>query len=303
MLTCLLLVCTMYFGATGSAVHDAPDGSAVSQDAAPPDTPGRTDWVDIPVIAHALGMVEGRAATNSMDAFLESYEAGQRVFEVDLQLTSDRRLVCRHDWDQISYYNLEQTYAGVMDYNTFMSTPICFYYTPLDIDALLALLAERPDAYIVTDSKFTDETSIRAQMRALSQAVERTGKTELWDQIIVQIYHEDMYGWVKSETPVSNWIFTLYQIADPDYTKIGAFCQREGIKAVTMAAERINKENCQIIHSYGCLVYAHTVNRLQSMRELSWCTDGFYSDCVTPEQYKGIMAGKNTMLLRANGVS
>lgn len=64
-----------------------------------------------------------------------------------------------------------------------------------------------------------------------------------------------------------------------------------------MAAERLSKERSDILHSYGCKVYLHTVNRLRQMLESSWGADGFYSDCVTPEQLEGVLAGTNQMYL------
>ena len=161
----------------------------------------------------------------------------------------------------------------------------------------MELLIQHPDAYLVTDSKDTDEQSVRAQLRGLAQAVEATGRPELWNRIIVQIYHQEMYTWVKEETPVTNFIFTLYQIENPDYYQIGAFCQERGIQVVTMAAERLTKERSDILHSYGCKVYLHTVNRLRQMLESSWGADGFYSDCVTPGQLEGVLAGTNQMYL------
>lgn len=66
---------------------------------------------------------------------------------------------------------------------------------------------------------------------------------------------------------------------------------------VTIAAERLSKERSDILHSYGCKVYLHTVNRLRQMLESSWGADGFYSDCVTPEQLEGVLAGTNQMYL------
>lgn len=252
--------------------------------------PTTTDWTEIPIVAHALGTVEGRRETNSREAFLESYAAGQRIFEVDLQLTSDGKLIARHDWDQMSYYNLEQAYVGVMDWETFINTPICFCYTPLDIDRILSLMRVFPDCYIVTDSKDTDEPSVRAQMRTLVQAVNQTGDPSLWDRIIIQIYHEEMYDWVKAEAPVTNWIFTLYQLANPDYEKIGAFCQERNIAAVTMNVSRISGENSAILHQYGRKIYLHTVNRLLDMKTIGTKADGYYSDYVTPRQLIGVLS-------------
>lgn len=247
-------------------------------------------WTEIPIFAHAMGMVDGRVGTNCKEAFLESYARGQRVFEVDFQLTSDGVLVARHDWGDNANFNSEQSLEGVADWRTFMSTPICYYYEPLDIDGIMDLLQAYPDAYIVTDSKDTDEATVRAQIREIARAVDQAGDPALWNRIVVQIYHEEMFDWVRDEAPVKNWIFTLYQIGDPDYDEIGRFCRERGIPVVTMDATRLTAKNSRTLHSYGCLVYVHTVNRLSSMAASSWGADGYYSDCITPAQLMGVLS-------------
>lgn len=256
------------------------------------------EWSDIPIIAHAMGMVQGRTETNSKDAFLESYQAGQRVFEVDLQITSDGKLVARHDWDQNSYFVLEQIYAGKMNWKTFMETPICFYYTPLDIDGIISLMNEYPDVYFVTDSKDMDKKTVQTQLKLISTAINKSDNADLWDRLIVQIYHEEMYEWVISQVPVKNWIFTLYQIKNPDFHKLGAFCQERNISVVTMPRERVDASGKLILNSYGCKVYLHTVNRIRAMQELyGWGADGYYSDYVTPVQFENALNHQNGMLL------
>lgn len=291
-----LAACLLLSGCSAPKTEPV-DTAAIASTAVLSKAVEKSGWLNFPVIAHAMGTVDGRTETNSLDAFLESYEAGHRVFEVDLQLTSDGHLIARHDWDQISYYNLEQTYAGVMDLKTFQNTPICFFYTPMTIDDMVALMKQYPDIYFVTDSKDTDETTIRAQMKEIRRAVQEAGDPSLWKRFIVQIYHEDMYQWVVQETLVTNWIFTLYQIEKPDYEKIGTFCQIHGIPVVTVSTGRLTPEDVKILHSYNCLIYIHTVNRLRGMLELSWCADGFYSDYVTPDQLKAAAAGTNQMYL------
>lgn len=249
------------------------------------------DWTDYPIIAHALGEVDGRIGTNSKEALVESYERGQRVFEVDFQLTSDGCLVCRHDWDQMAAYTLEQIYVGIMSQGEFLKTPICYYYTPLNIDQLLDLMMQYPDMYLVTDSKETDERSVRAEMRQMAQAVNRAGDSSLWDRIVIQIYHDDMYDWVSEETPATNWIYTLYQIADPDCNHIGEFCKDRNIPVVTIAEDRVWGEYSDVFHSYGLKVYAHTINRLITMSVFTPRIDGFYSDIVTPAELEGVLNG------------
>lgn len=46
-------------------------------------------WTDHTLVAHALGENGDKSYTNSYEAFIANYEKGQRLFEVDLQMTSD----------------------------------------------------------------------------------------------------------------------------------------------------------------------------------------------------------------------
>lgn len=48
-------------------------------------------------IAHALGGIDGKKYTNSLEALNEGYDNGIKLFEVDLSMTSDNVMVARHD--------------------------------------------------------------------------------------------------------------------------------------------------------------------------------------------------------------
>lgn len=50
-------------------------------------------------IAHAGGEVDGQIYANSLESLNASYAKGYRYFEIDLSFTSDRQLVCIHDWE------------------------------------------------------------------------------------------------------------------------------------------------------------------------------------------------------------
>ncbi len=242
------------------------------------------------MVAHALGTVEGRTETNSKEAFTESYEAGQRVFEADFTLTSDGFLVVRHDFEQISYYNLEQVPGKnpVMDHETFMKSKIKYLYTHLDAAALCGLLASHPDAYLITDTKNADEKTVKRQFELLCEAIEKTDPS-LYERFIIQIYSEEMLGYVKSVHPFGNFIFTLYQLADPDYEQIALFCAENGIEVMTVSSERFSPSLAETFHSRGVKVYVHTVNRADSLALMAgYGADGFYSDYITPSDYREI---------------
>lgn len=247
------------------------------------------------LVAHALGAVEGRLETNSMEAFVESYESGHRVFEADLVLTDDNRLVARHDFEQISYYNLEQVVRNaentVMSYEQFMSEKINYMYTPLDIEGLIGLLCEYPDAYLITDTKNTDAESIELQFSQLADAVKACGDESVYSRIIVQIYNDEMYDAVSGIYPFENWIYTTYQLAEPDYDAIAEFCVEHKIEVVVTPMENAKKAVNDRLHAYGLKVYYHTTNRLMAMKHhYDLGGDGFYTDIVCPDdlQYAGI---------------
>ena len=125
------------------------------------------------IVTHALGTVDGRSETNSKEAFLESYGRGARVFEADLSLTADGYLVVRHDFTSTSFWNLEQTMQENMFYADYMNAKIGYFYTPLDIDGLLALMKEHPDVYLITDTKSKEEDQVKEVLRRFSEALER----------------------------------------------------------------------------------------------------------------------------------
>jgi glycerophosphoryl diester phosphodiesterase len=123
-----------------------------------------------PLIAHALGEVDGKIETNSKEAFKASWGNGYRALEIDFTYTSDGVLVARHDFEEDgSYYRLEQdaTESLVMDKDTFQNSKIIYEQTPITAVDVLGLMAEYPDVYIITDTKETDQVTVQKQFNDL----------------------------------------------------------------------------------------------------------------------------------------
>ena len=242
-------------------------------------------WSDYFVVAHACGAVDGRTETNCKEAFIQNYEKGQRVFEIDFSLTLDNKLVSRHDFEQNSYYVMEQSYnkkVPVMIYDKFMSTPINYKYTPMDADMVVSLLNEYKDAYIITDSKNTDKASIEKEFTLLKEAVERSENEELFDRIVVQVYYPEMQGYVRSLGGFKNFMLTTYQITNPDYGQLAEYCSKNDIEAMVLPKEIVTKAITDTIHSKGVKVYTHTLNRLYDIKQHIdvYGIDGVYSDII-----------------------
>ncbi|USF28835.1 phosphatidylinositol-specific phospholipase C/glycerophosphodiester phosphodiesterase family protein [Clostridium sp. MD294] len=242
-------------------------------------------YEDNRLVAHALGAIEDKKETNSKEAFIHSWENGYKVMEADFSFTSDGILVVRHDFDQDSYYNLEQKVNGSTEMNSsrFSNEKINFRYTPITATQILALLAEYEDVYLITDTKYTDTQKIQKEFTDIVNAAKAMGREDILNRVVVQIYNTEMLDTVKQIYPFTNWIYTLYQTPNPNYDDIATFCANNGIDVVTINYEIVKKENIQKLTAKGIRVYAHTVNRMLDFKMMleAGCY-GIYTDYIKP---------------------
>ena len=89
-------------------------------------------------IAHAGGAIDGITYTNSLEALNLSYRKGCKLFELDLVLTTDAKIVAQHDPPG-------KTEAE------FMAQPVFGKYTPLNMEAINLWFQNHPDAILITD--------------------------------------------------------------------------------------------------------------------------------------------------------
>jgi len=104
-------------------------------------------------IAHAGGAIDGYTYTNCLEALNLSYSKGCRLFELDLTLTTDGKIVAVHDW--INFKKITN-YSGTIDdtpltEKEFLSLKIYDKYTPLNMKAINLWFRNHPDAILVTD--------------------------------------------------------------------------------------------------------------------------------------------------------
>jgi hypothetical protein len=97
-------------------------------------------------IAHAGGAIDGDLYTNCLEALDLSYSKGCKLFELDLVLTTDGKIVAQHDPPGITEAE-------------FMARPILGKYTPLNMEAINRWFQNHPDAILVTD-KISDPQMI-----------------------------------------------------------------------------------------------------------------------------------------------
>lgn len=232
-------------------------------------------------ICHAMGLIDGYDYTNSKEAFLSNYEKGYRVYEVDLQLTSDGKLAAVHGWGKgfIKKHLGIEWDGEAVPLEEFLQIKIQGRYTPLSFYDIVELMEQYPDTYLVLDCKGSDYETVMAQYREL---VKEAGEInpDMLKRMIPQIYSEEMLEWIREAYDWNSVIYTLYQMPlNYSQERVMQFSYENGIKVVTMGQGKARDMFVHELTDRGIYTYVHTINDENVENEYRihgvW---GFYTD-------------------------
>ncbi|MCR8634017.1 phosphatidylinositol-specific phospholipase C/glycerophosphodiester phosphodiesterase family protein [Paenibacillus radicis (ex Xue et al. 2023)] len=243
------------------------------------------EWTRYPLIAHALGGIDGIDYTNSLQAFTQNYDKGQRVFEIDLSLTEDGKLAARHDWMGYLAQKFEQDIPEnkldePLTLKEFKSYKILEKYTPLSFNDVVRILNKHPDVYFITDTKETDPKLVKQQFTLIRDTANKVDPAIL-DRVIPEIYSPEMMETVKEIVPFKNVIFSIYLSAmEPD--EVVNFVKNNGIRVVAMPTERVTDGFIAALTKAGVVTYAHSINDTAEVKQLmDLGVHGVYTDFLT----------------------
>lgn len=220
-------------------------------------------WKETSFIAHAGGEIEGYTYSNCGRAIRENYKKGYRVFEIDLALTSDNKIVAKHDWDSfIIQDGVEPGHIPTKD--EFLSKPLWGIFEPLSLEELCSIMVEYEDIWIITDTKYEEEEFNRIFFNEFIDMVNEEQKGQVLDRFIVQVYDDKMKDFIEEIYPFKSWIFTLYkQEIKNKEDKVLEFIRYsylEGIDAITVQKEKVTQSMVETAQKYGIKIFVHTVN-------------------------------------------
>ena len=238
-------------------------------------------WMELgtPVIAHAMGRIGEHDYTNSREAFEANYALGQRIFEVDFRITDVMGLVCVHNEKNWRTANgLPEDTPFTME--AFTRSRLYGELTPLRGEEIIDLMAEYPDIYFVTDTKYTDRTLVQLMFSALT-AYAKKNAPETLDRLIPQIYNENMYTYVMDVYPFRSLIYTLYA-TETTASLACDFCDATNVKFITIPKQKADARTIALVKSRGIGLGVHTVNDAEEARTLlASGVDMIYSDYLT----------------------
>ena len=241
-----------------------------------------TEWLEEDtLLAHAMGGIGESTYTNSLEAFELAYKNGFRVYEVDLTVTKEGRVICSHEY-------LDEN-GEVLEYSSFMQEKIEDKYTPLDLTKLIDLMEAYPDIYVMTDIKWdnsmgsSNEDVITLMSTLVGEAGQREDK-DILERVIIQIYNPKSYEIMKSFYPFKHYVYTLYHYASPIYEEILGFCLENNLPVVAMEEGRISKEITEYFKQWNIDVLVYTINDKEKVKELrEFGVTGIYTDWLVPE--------------------
>ena len=112
-------------------------------------------------IAHGGGSIDGHNITNTLEAVENAIAHGVKYIELDLQLTSDGRLVATHEWDSFAeHIGRSVSPESPPTYDEFSHSVVLGQYTPMTYEVIDSVFASNPQLVLVTD-KIRDVSAVK----------------------------------------------------------------------------------------------------------------------------------------------
>ena len=204
-------------------------------------------------IAHAGGGYEGQTYTNSYQALSANLKAGFVYFELDFVFTGDNHLVCLHDWNGSFKRTFKSEAEPLPTLEQFENLAANHpKFTNCTAHGLAKWMRQNPSAVLVSDVKDNNLVTLTALHSIIPDPNRR---------LIPQIYQPEEYADVKT-LGFQQIIWTLYRFKGGDDAVIAHVAEMQSPLAVTMPAQRTEKELALNLKNLGIPTYVHTINDL-----------------------------------------
>jgi hypothetical protein len=229
------------------------------------------------LVAHAMGAIATTTVdgtgTNSLEAFLFSYEQGFRIFETDIVITRDDQAFLLHDnTEPLVGLAPGETYRSVSS-SAILGKKFRDTFTILTWHDALVLLQTYQDVSFVLDIK--DEF---AKTLEILSADPLFYEGNIRQRIIPQVYNPDDMMVVR-EYGFEDIILTLYRSEMTDDEVLFFVGENPDITVVTMWwNQRYSDRLAVALRERGVGTYVHTPNKRTDVRSFLIKGVGVYTD-------------------------
>ena len=229
-------------------------------------------------IIHACGEITGPDGevydyTNSREALEQTLSKGAHFVEIDFAFTSDKKLVCIHNWKK-DFVKADGTMVeSAATWEEFTKGSILGFFSTMTLEDLVQILQDHPDVYIVMDVKAAEMLrGYRYMAKFLS------GKyPEMLPRMIPQFYHASQYEYLYG-CGYRTMIFSLYRsgVWEYSYSALDGIIKRKLLLGVTFRqrylhggreGEQVPDDLLQRVLSSRNPVYVHTIDDPDDQQE------------------------------------
>lgn len=244
------------------------------------------DWVDKnKYIAHAMGGINQRVYTNSLEAFENNYKLGYRMFEIDITFSVEGEPILLHGWNNAALKKLGLPSAWYENRPTkeqYENTLINGMYTSLSFEKACELMKKYKDVIFVIDAKAEGEQCNNIYKKCVETA--KKVDPSILNRMIPQIYEEDMLNDVMDIYKFNSMIYSLYKQDELNAKDVIDFSYENGIKVVVVDRSKLNSKFIEELKQRGIYVYVNTYNNTEKVKELEALgAKGIYSDFINPK--------------------
>lgn len=197
------------------------------------------------IIMHALGGIDGYDYTNSKEALELSIKKKRKLYEIDVNLSSDNKLVLSHsnkvDKSQAEFER-GKTKGG---------------FTPATLEMVLDKMEQNKDMILVTDVKGSDYTKVA---EALFSEIKKRDE-DIVSRVVPEIYNEATFKLTKNKFGFQKMIYTLYKDRKSDVEVVKFVKDNlKNIPIVVMSKTRFNEKLNWQLRRMGVRTFVHTIN-------------------------------------------
>lgn len=211
--------------------------------------------------AHAFGRIDGYDYTNSKEAFYQSYSCGYRIFEVDIQLTSDSIPVCMHDIERFNKMSGVNDNDISLMYDEFNKRKIFNKYTPVDVPFLIEMLLKYDDIYFDLDMAYDADIILQYIVNQCDVAnLTQKKRSEILNRLIIEIYRYEDYFKIQQIYPFTNCGLTLSLLPKSERDQHISFLINNNLDLVFEEYKDLDSFTIAKYNSLGINVVAWTVD-------------------------------------------
>lgn len=239
-------------------------------------------WTKNRLIAHAMGGIDGKDYTNSKEAMEYNYKRGIRVFEVDINVSKDDKLIAWHSFAEnaLKEMDLPTKYSEERPtLKEFKKLKPYGKYETMSFSDIVKYMESHKDMYLVIDSK----TNKGAGIKEIYQKIKKECSPSVLERIIPQAYNEVSYKRILDVYQFKSMIVTCYIMQNVNMDRITNLCALNGVKVLTVDGRKYSKAFVDRCNTKGIKMYMNTYNDKQKVDELKEDgVYGFYTDFLAP---------------------